>query len=153
MSTPARNFPVVWVSNFVTAAGMTAFLPQFPLYLQEMGVEDPAAVRVWAGVLVGAAPLPAAFMGPVWGALGDRIGRKLMMVRAQLAIVVFDVNDILLEPPLIFAGIPFVGGTASLPVTLPLDTGGLTFTLVGLDYNPGNLQVLAVSNFNDLAVQ
>ena len=47
---------------------------------------------VWTGpvgVIVAAAPLPAAFMGPIWGSLGDRIGRKPMMVRANLAIAVF----------------------------------------------------------------
>jgi DHA1 family multidrug resistance protein-like MFS transporter len=84
-----RNFVVVWASTFVTAAGMAAFLPLIPLYLGDLGVQDEGAVRLWSGVLVAAAPLPAAFMGPVWGALGDRLGRKLMMVRANLAIVLF----------------------------------------------------------------
>jgi DHA1 family multidrug resistance protein-like MFS transporter len=84
-----RNFLLVWLNNFVTAAGMMAFLPLFPLYLRQLGVTDESSVRIWSGVLVAGAPLTAAFMGPVWGALGDRIGRKPMMVRANLAIVVF----------------------------------------------------------------
>ncbi len=84
-----RNFRVVWAANFVTAIGMTTFLPLFPLHLREIGVADERAVAVWSGALVAAAPLTAAFMGPLWGALGDRIGRKPMLLRANLAITLF----------------------------------------------------------------
>jgi MFS family permease len=84
-----RNFRVVWGANFVTAIGMTTFLPLFPLHLRELGVLDAHARAIWSGALVAAAPLTAAFMGPVWGALGDRIGRKPMLLRANAAIVLF----------------------------------------------------------------
>ena len=84
-----RNLLFVWWNNFVTAIGMMAFLPLFPFFVQRAGVEDPAAVRTWSGVLMAAAPLAAAFLGPFWGALGDRIGRKWMLLRANAGIVVF----------------------------------------------------------------
>ncbi len=84
-----RNFRVVWLANFLTAVGMTTFLRLFPLHLIEIGVTDERAVKLWSGALVAAAPFTAAFMGPVWGALGDRIGRKPMMLRANGAIVLF----------------------------------------------------------------
>lgn len=84
-----RNFRVVWSANFVTAIGMTTFLPLFPLHLRELGVVDAHDRAIWSGALVAAAPLTAAFMGPVWGALGDRIGRKPMLLRANAAIVLF----------------------------------------------------------------
>jgi len=89
VSDARRNFLVVWIANFVTATGMMSFLPLIPLYLGDLGVTAPGAVRTWSGVLIAAAPLPAALMGPIWGALGDRVGRKLMIVRAQVAIAVF----------------------------------------------------------------
>ncbi|MSR48288.1 MAG: MFS transporter [Planctomycetes bacterium] len=84
-----RNFRVVWGANFVTAIGMTTFLPLFPLHLREIGVVDGHMRAIWSGALVAAAPLTAAFMGPVWGALGDRVGRKPMLLRANAAIVLF----------------------------------------------------------------
>ncbi|MBL8841057.1 MAG: MFS transporter [Planctomycetes bacterium] len=84
-----RNFRVVWAANFVTAIGMTTFLPLFPLHLREIGVVDGRAIAIWSGALVAAAPLTAAFMGPLWGALGDRIGRKPMLLRANVAITLF----------------------------------------------------------------
>ena len=84
-----RTYWVVFVANLITAIGMMSFLPFFPAYLRELGVEDEAAVKAWTGVAFGAAPFSAALMGPIWGALGDRFGRKLMVLRALLAITVF----------------------------------------------------------------
>ncbi len=84
-----RNFYLVWANNFVTGVGMMAFIPLFPLYLRELGVTDPGAVSAWAGVIFAGAPLTAACMGPLWGALGDRVGRKPMMLRANLSIALF----------------------------------------------------------------
>jgi DHA1 family multidrug resistance protein-like MFS transporter len=84
-----RNLHVVFVANLVTSIGMTGFLPSFPALVRSLGVEDPAAVKIWAGAMAAAAPLMAAVMGPVWGAFGDRFGRKAMVVRAVGAIVVF----------------------------------------------------------------
>jgi MFS family permease len=68
---------------------MMSFLPFFPSHLERLGVEGPAALAAWTGVVFGAAPLSAAFMSPIWGALGDRFGRRLMVLRAMLAITVF----------------------------------------------------------------
>lgn len=84
-----RTYWVVWVSNFVTAVGMMSFLPFFPSHLESLGVEDPEQRALWAGLIFGAAPLVASLMTPIWGALGDRFGRRLMTVRAMLAITVF----------------------------------------------------------------
>ncbi len=84
-----RTWWVVFVANLITSIGMMSFLPFFPSILEELGVAEERARMVWAGVLFGAAPLAAAIMGPIWGSIGDRYGRKLMVIRALLAITVF----------------------------------------------------------------
>ncbi len=84
-----RNFYVVWLGNFITSVGMMAFLPLFPLHLEELGYHDPSDQQIWSGLLVAAAPFTAALMGPFWGALGDRMGRRPMLLRANAAIVLF----------------------------------------------------------------
>src|SRR5204863_5307252 len=61
----------------------------FPTLLRELGLTDRNEIAVWAGVLFGAAPLSAALMSPIWGALGDRYGRRLMVLRSLVAITVF----------------------------------------------------------------
>jgi len=84
-----RTFWVVFGANLITAVGMMSFLPFFPAILRDMGVERLEDRMVWSGVLFGAAPLAAAFMGPLWGSFGDRYGRKLMVLRALAAISIF----------------------------------------------------------------
>lgn len=84
-----RTYWSVWTANLITSIGMMSFLPFFPSLLEELGLEDPVAVATWSGVIFGAAPLSATFMSPIWGALGDRIGRKVMILRAMLAIALF----------------------------------------------------------------
>jgi DHA1 family multidrug resistance protein-like MFS transporter len=84
-----RTYWAVWTANLITAIGMMSFLPFFPAHLEGLGLEDRAAVATWAGVLYGAAPLSAALMSPLWGSLGDRYGRRLMVLRAMLAIALF----------------------------------------------------------------
>lgn len=64
-------------------------VPFLTFFVEELGVQDEDARNRWAGLLVGAAPLCAALMGPVWGSIGDHFGRKAMVVRALMAIVVF----------------------------------------------------------------
>lgn len=84
-----RTYWVVYAANLITAVGMMSFLPFFPSFLEELGVEERAHVQRWTGVAFGAAPLAAAVMGPVWGSIGDRWSRKLMVLRAMFAIALF----------------------------------------------------------------
>jgi DHA1 family multidrug resistance protein-like MFS transporter len=84
-----RTWWSVWAANFVTAVGIQSFLPFFPSLLEGLGLTDRAEIAVWAGLLYGAAPLSAAIMSPLWGSLGDRYGRKLMVLRSLAAIAVF----------------------------------------------------------------
>ena len=84
-----RTYWAVWVANFITATGMMSFLPFFPRHLESLGLTERSEIELWTGLVFGAAPLAAAVMTPVWGALGDRIGRKAMVARAMFAITFF----------------------------------------------------------------
>ena len=84
-----RNFRAVWIALFTTSLGLMAFLPVLALYVEEeFGIRDPQEVAFWASVIYGVGPFSAACMGPIWGAMGDRYGKKRMAVRANLAIAV-----------------------------------------------------------------
>lgn len=89
VDTGGRNLIVIFVSNLVASMGMSGFLPAFPIILPKLGIHDPAGVGIWTGVLTAAAPFSAAISGPIWGAMGDRIGRKFMVVRALVGLTVF----------------------------------------------------------------
>lgn len=67
--------------------GLMAVLPVLPLFVKERyGIDDPAELTGWVSLVYGIAPLSAAIAGPIWGALGDRRGKKVMAIRANLAI-------------------------------------------------------------------
>ncbi|MEM9381722.1 MAG: MFS transporter [Planctomycetota bacterium] len=84
-----RTYWVVWTANLITSIGMMSFLPFFPNLLEEMGVRGEASIGRWSGACFAAAPLTATFSAPLWGAIGDRFGRKVMVCRAMLAIAIF----------------------------------------------------------------
>ncbi|MFF7710568.1 MFS transporter [Pseudomonas sp. NPDC007930] len=79
-----RNLAVCVFGAFTTIVAMTLLLPFLPLYVQSLGVNDPAAIVQWSGVAFAATFFSAALTAPLWGRLGDRYGRKLMLIRASL---------------------------------------------------------------------
>ena len=83
-----RNLAVCVFGSFTTIVAMTLLLPFLPVYVEELGVTDRAAIVQWSGVAYGAAFFTAALTAPLWGRLGDRYGRKLMLIRASLGMAV-----------------------------------------------------------------
>jgi len=83
-----RNQLVTVMMVFTVFTGFAFVLPFLPLYVRELGVEEPEAAALWAGVLIGVSPLLAGFLAPVWGRLADRYGHKGIAVKALVAYVV-----------------------------------------------------------------
>jgi len=82
------NLAVCLIGSFTTIVAMTLLLPFLPLYVEQLGVAEPAAIAQWSGVAYGATFFAAALVAPLWGRLADRYGRKLMLVRASLGMAV-----------------------------------------------------------------
>jgi MFS family permease len=83
-----RNQYVTVATVFVVFTGFAFVLPFLPLFVRELGVDDPERAALWAGVLIGVAPLAAGLLAPAWGRLADRYGHKPMALRALGAYVV-----------------------------------------------------------------
>jgi MFS family permease len=83
-----RNLVVCMFGSFTTIVAMTLLLPFLPLYVEELGVSDHAAIVQWSGVAYGATFFTAALVAPLWGRLADLYGRKLMLIRASLGMAV-----------------------------------------------------------------
>ncbi|RPE04667.1 MFS transporter [Candidatus Pantoea deserta] len=83
-----RNLWVCVLGSFSTIVAMTLLLPFLPLYVQQLGVTEPAAIARWSGLAYGATFLSAALTAPLWGRLADRYGRKLMLIRASLGMAI-----------------------------------------------------------------
>ncbi|MCL1870858.1 MAG: MFS transporter [Promicromonosporaceae bacterium] len=83
-----RNLAVCSVGTFTTMIAMTLLLPYLPVYVGQLGVHSQAAVAMWSGVAYAGAFVTASVAAPVWGRLGDRYGRKSMLVRAGFGMAV-----------------------------------------------------------------
>ncbi|TIW90766.1 MAG: multidrug efflux MFS transporter [Mesorhizobium sp.] len=83
-----RNLFVCFAGSFSTLVAMTLLLPFLPLYIEQLGAEGHAAIVQWSGVAYGATFFAAALVAPLWGRLGDRYGRKVMLVRASFGMAI-----------------------------------------------------------------
>lgn len=71
------------IAEFLAIAGFSTSNPIIPLYLRDLGVTDTAALNAWTGAINGLAAFVMALAAPIWGALADNYGRKLMLLRAM----------------------------------------------------------------------
>jgi MFS family permease len=83
-----RNMIVCVFGSFTTIVAMTLLLPFLPLYVEQLGETDHAAIVQWSGIAYGATFFSAALTAPLWGWLADRYGRKLMLIRASLGMAI-----------------------------------------------------------------
>jgi ribosomal protein S20 len=59
-----------------------------PLYVRELGVTDPGAIAMWSGLIAASTPAISGLLGPLFGRLADRFGRKMMLIRSLAGFVV-----------------------------------------------------------------
>ena len=79
-----KNLWVCAIVAFIVSCGMSQFAPVLPLYIAELGITDTEEISRWSGIIFGCNFMSLALISPFWGALADRRGRKLMVLRATL---------------------------------------------------------------------
>ncbi len=77
-----RNLVFIWIGVFVGLLGANFVFPFMPFFIKDLGVTDKAQVSYYSGLTASATGLSLTFTAPIWGALSDRFGRKVMFVRA-----------------------------------------------------------------------
>jgi DHA1 family multidrug resistance protein-like MFS transporter len=78
-----RNLAAIWFTELVAIAAFAVAVPFLPFYVQELGVQGEREIRLWAGLVFSTHAIAMAICVPIWGALSDRYGRKLMVERAM----------------------------------------------------------------------
>lgn len=78
-----RTLYIMFVAQLMTATGFSNIFPFLPLYVQELGSSTNLSVEFLSGMVFSAQAITMAVASPIWGALADRYGRKLMVQRAM----------------------------------------------------------------------
>ena len=86
-----KNLYLAWLVQILTLTGFGFILPFIPFYIRELGVSDPASLKLWVGVTAAAPGVTMALAAPFWGMVSDRFGRKLMIVRALVSSMILAV--------------------------------------------------------------
>lgn len=80
------NFRILWSGQFLAIVGLTVIVPVLTFYVEELGTNDPQAVQFWSGLALAAPAISLSIASPLWGKIGDRWGRKWMVVRAMFGL-------------------------------------------------------------------
>ena len=78
-----RTLYVMFVAQLLSAVGFSMFFPFLPTYIEELGVASGVgSLELWVGLVFSAQAITMMIASPIWGAISDRVGRKLMVERA-----------------------------------------------------------------------
>ncbi|WP_077329450.1 MFS transporter [Virgibacillus siamensis] len=70
----------MWFANFFVAGSITMVLPFISLYIEEFGVFPDSYVQSWSGWIFGITFVTAFIFSPIWGRIGDKYGRKNILI-------------------------------------------------------------------------
>jgi MFS transporter, DHA1 family, multidrug resistance protein len=75
-----RNLVIMWFANFFVGGSMTMVLPFISLYIETFGDFSEQYVQQWSGWTFAITFVTAFLFSPIWGRIGDRIGRKKILI-------------------------------------------------------------------------
>ncbi|MFP7492720.1 MFS transporter [Terribacillus saccharophilus] len=75
-----RNLFIMWFANFFISASLSMIMPFLSLYISSFGTLSDREVQSWSGIIFGVTFVTAFICSPFWGKLGDRHGRKLILI-------------------------------------------------------------------------
>jgi DHA1 family multidrug resistance protein-like MFS transporter len=78
-----RTLYILFIGQLFTAVGFASIFPFLPLYVEDLGTTSGLSIEFLAGMVYSAQALTMMIASPIWGALADRYGRKLMVERAM----------------------------------------------------------------------
>src|SRR5206468_1737776 len=80
-----RNLAALWFAEFTAIFGFSFAFPFLPIFLsRDLGVHQGSDLYLWTAASASVSGLSMAIASPIWGILGDRFGRKPMLMRSML---------------------------------------------------------------------
>ncbi|PXW92151.1 putative MFS family arabinose efflux permease [Streptohalobacillus salinus] len=75
-----KNVSIMWFANFFIAGSITMVQPFLSLYIDSLGDFSSDYVQTASGFIFSVTFVAAFLFSPIWGRVGDRIGRKPILV-------------------------------------------------------------------------
>ncbi|HLN62331.1 MAG TPA: MFS transporter, partial [Symbiobacteriaceae bacterium] len=115
-----KNVYVLWFAVFMGAICWNLVMPFMPDYLGQLGVTH--GVEMWSGIIIAASAVCSMISAPIWGAMGDRYGRRMMLLRAGVFLVIGYVWMALVRGPwdLLLDRMMIGGFTGFVPMAIAL---------------------------------
>jgi MFS transporter, DHA1 family, multidrug resistance protein len=80
-----RNLAALWFAEFTAIFGFSFAFPFLSIFIsQDLGVAPGRDLDLWTAAAGSVSGLAMAIVSPIWGLLGDRLGRKPMLVRSMV---------------------------------------------------------------------
>ncbi|UFT99111.1 MFS transporter [Radiobacillus kanasensis] len=76
----------MWFANFFIAGSITMVLPFLSLYIDTLGDFSEQYVQNWSGIIFGITFVTAFLCSPIWGKIGDKYGRKYILVLSGIGL-------------------------------------------------------------------
>ena len=78
-----RTLYIMFLAQLSSSIGFSSIFPFFPLYVHKLGSSFGINLDLLAGLVFSSQAFTMMLASPIWGALADRYGRKLMVERAM----------------------------------------------------------------------
>lgn len=98
---------------FLSSIGLSQVAPILPIYLKDLGAQTPEELARWSGLAMGVTYLVVALVAPFWGRLADRRGRKLILLRASLGMMICNALIAFVQTPLQLVAVRLAQGLVS----------------------------------------
>ena len=85
-----RNLAALWFAEFTAIFGFSFAFPFLSIFLsKDLGVHPGRDLDLWTAASASASGFALAVASPIWGILGDRLGRKPMLLRSMVGGAIF----------------------------------------------------------------
>ncbi len=74
----------MFVAQLLASIGFSTIFPFLPNYVEFLGVRSGGSVVFWVSAVFSVQAVAMMIAAPIWGAVADRYGRKLMVVRSLI---------------------------------------------------------------------
>jgi len=109
-----RNLVALWFAEFTAIFGFSFAFPFLSIFIsQDLGVPQGHDLDLWTAAAGSVSGLSMAIASPIWGVLGDRYGRKPMLMRSMLGGAITVGLIFFVQTPIQLVALRFVQGATS----------------------------------------